>query len=558
MVRSQLPLICLILLALVLIGCGSSPNQNQTTQAATRTVTVNWTDTYWTSNGPDKVPISSSASLQVEALVPQADGSITVFPGSTVSDGVITIPNVPTGYYWLSIGSASPLVNPVASGFWTNASIVDAGHDIAGSPAGPVLSSVETTTFNFDLSGLDSSPAFTTVNFQPAAPSFSFTALLNPASSSLNATIPVNSNTDWSQVNTAFFTQYVPSQAGLLEAQVLGPALMVSNLSFSNGQTNTLTETLQSSPQSSLTLNVLGSQWASLFTNVSPVGATAVSSDFALSVEPFIVDANASCPSLSGPLITLASGVAPSYAGGFSTDILFDNCWDDITGSFVSPSVEPPILTDGPVGTLTYGDPFPTTWTRELSFYQRAIVNLSVPNSSTSVPFNLADGESVAPSSSPLAPLVSPVQSPTINGASLFSSATLNTVTPNLTWTAPGTGNPYGYSVRIYVLTILSTGVPVYETAGVFYTNKTSLTPLPLSAGNTYVFTISALVDGAANIETSPFRSALPRGYSNVVSAPITISSSAGAAIIHGDASIVKSFSEPRVATEKPPISHFK
>jgi hypothetical protein len=44
----------------------------------------------------------------------------------------------------------------------------------------------------------------------------------------------------------------------------------------------------------------------------------------------------------------------------------------------------------------------------------------------------------------------------------------------------------------------------------------------PLQAGQTYVFSITAILDGAANFETRPNRSALPTASVSVVSAPIT------------------------------------
>ncbi len=80
---------------------------------------------------------------------------------------------------------------------------------------------------------------------------------------------------------------------------------------------------------------------------------------------------------------------------------------------------------------------------------------------------------------------------------------------------------------------------------GVFYTSQASVTLPPLSSGNTYVFAITALVDGTANIQTSPNRSSLPTAFANVVSAPITISSGAAEVVIHGDASVVKRLSQP-------------
>jgi hypothetical protein len=117
-----------------------------------------------------------------------------------------------------------------------------------------------------------------------------------------------------------------------------------------------------------------------------------------------------------------------------------------------------------------------------------------------------------------------------------------------LSWSAPLTGSPFAYRVAVYVLTS-ATAAPAYQAAGVFYTSQTAVTLPPLSAGNTYVFSVNALVDGTANVQTAPFRSSLPTGYASVVSAPITISSSAAQVKIHGDARVVKRFSQPHPAS---------
>jgi hypothetical protein len=62
-----------------------------------------------------------------------------------------------------------------------------------------------------------------------------------------------------------------------------------------------------------------------------------------------------------------------------------------------------------------------------------------------------------------------------------------------------------------------------YFPAGTFTTGKTTATLPPLQSGQTYVFAISARIDGKADVEKSPNRSALPTAYATVISAPITI-----------------------------------
>ena len=48
-----------------------------------------------------------------------------------------------------------------------------------------------------------------------------------------------------------------------------------------------------------------------------------------------------------------------------------------------------------------------------------------------------------------------------------------------------------------------------------------------LTPGKTYLIDITARVDAKANMETSPYRTAIPSASANVVSAPIKISTDA-------------------------------
>jgi hypothetical protein len=148
-----------------------------------------------------------------------------------------------------------------------------------------------------------------------------------------------------------------------------------------------------------------------------------------------------------------------------------------------------------------------------------------------------------------LAPAVLPVQNPTINGsASLFGATTLNSNTVTLNWSAPSSTAPFGYTVRAYVQTATG-GVATYAATGAaFSTAQTSITLPPLDGGNTYVFSITALADGTANMETAPFRSSLPTGSATVISGPITISSTAQMPAIHGDRKVIERFSQPQSA----------
>jgi hypothetical protein len=214
---------------------------------------------------------------------------------------------------------------------------------------------------------------------------------------------------------------------------------------------------------------------------------------------------------------------------------------------------QPAITTDQDFGTLQYVDPFDSTWTRSASLCQEYTVSIPAGSGATAN-FAVVDSVTVpvSPTAPPsFAPLVSPVLSPTINSASFFTAATLNTATIPLSWTVPATGAPFGYTVHLYVLSTVAGGAPTYAAAGTFNTAQTSITLPPLSGGNTYVFSITADVDASAKMEAGPFRSSLPTGSATVVSAPITINSGALTPSIHGDRSVIARFSQaqPDVAT---------
>jgi hypothetical protein len=502
----------------------------------TGTVTVNWVNTNWESTGPVHVPVSPSASLNVSAVVPQPDGSLTVLNGTNSAPGVVTISGVPAGYYWLTFTPALSAIAPLA--YWTSTSTFDAGRDFAGSPVS-LLSTPEPTNLDFGLSGLDSVASATSVSFSPAM-QLQLPYFGDPAdSTTLTVSLNENSNIDWSQVKSGFLLQYEPSTLGPLNNLVLGPAAELSGLSLANGTTNTITQSLQPSPQASLGINVLGSQWANLFTNASPSAPTSYSSGISLIAEPFVTGTDAT--GLDD--LTLAGTSLQISGNGFAFQP-FGGC-DALGFPLIGTNTQPAILTDQNLGTLQYGDPFSSSWARVFSFCEEAVVPIPLPNSSATMDFALVAGVRTAPSNSPIGPLVGPVQSATIGGGSLFTAATLTTASPTLNWSAPTGTNLIGYTVGVFVAVTQTDGTVAYARAGTFSTAKTSITLVPLSGGNTYVFSITALVNAAANIETSPHRSALPTAFASVVSAPITILSGASAPAIRGDAKVVRRLSQP-------------
>jgi len=525
----SLPLIALFLSSLVACGSGShSAPQN-------RTVTVNWVDTDWTSAGPVQIP--APATLIPSALVPQPDGSLQLLTGTLISPGVYNIAQVPSEYYWLIQGVPPGLTLP-PTGFWTNSSTFDLGRDRLGAPTG-ILSSSENITLDFSLSGLDPLLTRNVVGFltdNPPVPPFYL--IPTPGQSTLSTSVSLNSRIDWTTVNAGFLGQYEPLSLGSLNNLVLGPELSLPNLALTNGTTNTISGTLAASPSASLNLSIPGSQWAPLFENVAPGTATAAGSWLSVAAEPYVVGVNAKLGLLTPSIGAVLYMVQPDPASGIPFPL--SSCPSQ--PFFLSDAVQPAVVTDQNFGTLPYGDPFPSNWTRDLAFCQSVTVPFSV--GSFTFPMALNYGVVVDPAKPALAPLAEPVVNPMINGANLFTTTSVNSTVETLSWSAPS-GTPYGYTVYAFQVIPMQNGFELLE-AGNFSTAQTSMTLPPLTAGNTYIFVIITEVDGVANMQTSPYRSQLPTGFATVMSAQVAISAGASRPQLRGDPTELKRFLHPK------------
>jgi len=541
------------------------------------TVHISWVDTYWTARGPVNVPYDWTAqnglASFVKALVPQPDGSLLALGGSGNSDGTFNIPNVPAGYYWLQTQPTGYPVPPILSPptplastalppvpgrrlgtFWTGSSTFDLGIDLIGEPI-PASGSGATTTINLTVVGLD---PFQGPNWlESAADSFPYSfgdAFFEaPTPPTFSWGESINSDIDLSRISTIFIGQYELTSGSSFDSLVLGPELTLSDVTITNGAVNNLNGTMTPSPTASLAVSIKGSEWANLFNGVAPAPVTPIGSVLTVSVQPFATDRNAVPiypvfgPNL--PLITPYLGTrGPAY--GDAAD-----CSSPFT-PFESPAPAylPSILTDQDLGTIQYGDPFPASWPRVFSFCQKVTAPVpmlsfgpSPPNTSTES-LLLTYGQTASLPSSPVSPLVSAVQNAMINGSSFFTAQTLDTAAVTLSWSPPIGAAPYGYYVQLLVRSTDPQGNTAYVTAiAGFGTAKTYMTLPGLLPANTYIFLLTAEVDGRANMETSPNRSALPTAYASVISAPITISSSAVPQVIHGDAEGVGLTPQPAV-----------
>src|SRR5258708_7854629 len=213
--------------------------------------------TRWGPSGATNVPrIWPPGAVYPAALVPQPDGSVLRMGGAVNPDGTFGIPSVPAGYVWLQVGPGAY--------YWIAASDFDFGEDIIGVPVA-VLNSPVTTTFNYSISGLQTTQQGDYISarseneglIQLVLPSF-----LSNGVTSVNVTVPETSIVDWSKIDTLFISQYLATISGAFSGFTLGPTQTLTGLTLTSGATNNITATLSPSPSASIPLSIKGTQWA--------------------------------------------------------------------------------------------------------------------------------------------------------------------------------------------------------------------------------------------------------------------------------------------------------
>lgn len=437
--------------------------------------------TYATESGdisdvPDDI---SGDTFQIH--VPNA-GGFTTLAGAGNANGEMTAPGVPAGYFWLQSG---------ASYLWTNRSAIDLGGVVPGRQSLKAASA--NTTLTTALSGVSPLQGFD--HFQVFAPGAG--VLRDQALTSYTlfdtAASPVF---NWSTFNLpdsagdhAYITQLTTLNVGkhfhLLQKFADVPIQVL------DGAANTLGATLTDAPNAfSVAATFNGSQWTSLAPAVSPT-AKASNTNAYVGVQAY----GNSHGSLTWPTPRLAS-----YYGA-----------------------------DGPLGDESYGpfpvfNPYPSQWPLLVDYDQTFEVPYTLPGVASKMWLinHIRSVTTGMPTDAGFAhPLVTPVQSPAINGNDFFTPQSNVGLNPVLSWTAPP--NATGYVIMV---------LRVYDNAGQINvegvaTLRTTTTSIPippgvLVAGNSYAFVVQAHSEPGIDYSFSPYRHSLPHGMASAASALIT------------------------------------
>jgi hypothetical protein len=483
---------------------GGSATQAWTVSPA-GTVTVSYFGTFWTVDG--KSTDVSWADLGWSSPFPTAwvlseDGTFpTAIDATDNEDGTFTLTGVPAGHYWLQL---------YGDLYWTDTGAFDFGSDFTGRPN---ESTSVSTTLDFDLTGL--SPTYEGESwldvYNPNAHSGWEQQVPDAAPGTFAGTYPTNMTAiDSATDGPTYVIQYdgdaeeTAEMSGDVWVGAIASGLTLNSFSTVAGGSSDVHGAMGGTPKN-FDVNIKGSEWQnSLFKS----GPSLYSMDdfFAeLDVLPFVSDVYAAGSEEAGP-----AELAYIEAASGPTDQSF--------------------------GVFHYVNPYPEAWTPVFGASQAAEYAVVPPGSSDSEYFwaRTSFMTSEIPTG-PIAPMMSGPQNAKINGNDFFTS-NITAADVTLSWEAPTGLAPFGYEVAIQNV---DSGYAPFVSIGpgsdcqyasdyCLYTSETSLAVPPgmLESGQSYVFTVRAMADARAQMNTMPWRSKLPMADASIVSGAVTITGS--------------------------------
>jgi hypothetical protein len=457
----------------------------------------------------------------ISALVPNGSGGYTTYAGTGTTGGTFTIPGVPAGSYWLEYGctsaSCATAYTPEYDEITTSNPAL--GYYAAGRPSA-VYPPPESVSLAFDISGLDASWAQANYLFEvPNLPNdYILPLTYAPFACWTDALTAgtVNDTELWIDCNLGIPNALIDASQGDLGYFMAGVC------SYPDSQSSLC-------PQ---TYSLAGISITTTAGGTTPVIGTASGTNASVEIAM-----------ARSQFAALRSGLYPSSDTYFLEDTFYAEPL--VLGSQYGYLIQPQDLvlygtsdtatTDFDLGSQAYSNPFSAslaTVAYGASDQLDVHYENTAGNGFASANAVIYTSTTTAPTSaSPLAPVVSPVNNPTIAGVSFFNNQSGVSATPTISWTAPTIGTVNAYQVYIGMLinpasTIQNIPVANFITTG----TSVSIPPGLLSAGTEYIAQINAIYDAAGcagSMDVQVCAYSLNEGMANNASGVITISTSA-------------------------------
>ena len=427
------------------------------------TRTVSGTEIVHFKNGPVPVDLSTTT---IAALVPNGTG-YNVLSGTGTGSGTFSIPNVPSGFYLLQIG---------AQYVWTSNTVVDAD-SIAAYRSDIVAANPNTTTVSFDLTNLHSWQATDILELAcPNNNTFEGPFPGTVGETTFTGTFPYFGNLSVASEGDQYYVaQLITQNLGSYVFTGLGRYFAPAKFNQAQGSNTPIDGRLRTVTQNQkFEANINGADLTAQALAANP-GAVLLSTSAGLSVYP------------------------GSFVHGQNT----------ATTDLIIQQSPPFLTTNGNLGQVSYGDPYPSKWPKIVAYYWLANTSYTAPgatNSAAMVTYTYGITLNLPTASSPVKPLVGVVQNPLVNGKSFFTNQTGVGLTPILKWSPPSIGTASHYDVGVYQLVNNAGNTVIVPVAG-FHTQGKSLR-IPsgvLSAGQAYVFLVRPWYIPGVSFAKTPF-----------------------------------------------------
>jgi hypothetical protein len=397
-------------------------------------------DTFVTAQGEQQVPRDLTSAM-IRALVPAADGSFTVYPGTGTAGGAFEIAGVPEGPYYLHIDTRYMV---------TSARVLDIGRHVLGRST---QRAVTGATLTLEVDGMpawqtgdilelyapnagaafSSVESFTEVDPVPGATSISMGVAY--ADGELPMAI------DPAAGDEAFLTH----SGGKISTegvtyQALDAIAYLAPFSINDGALVTATGTFQAVAQDrTRTVDWRTTAYASMLTGAVPSGTTTFTSTFFGIVEA-------------------------DERTAYSVPLLYN-----VRAPAGTPTAD---LT----ATVTYGNPFPAAWQEHIQMSINGFRSQTLDGRSGTTLATAGLSARAEVLSGPIQPVIGPVQNVRVAGRN--NTGDLNGVgaKPTVTWDPPALGTANSYSVQVVRWVPSGTNRWTRQTMGRIFTTGTSMT----------------------------------------------------------------------------------
>jgi hypothetical protein len=471
---------------LAMTGAGGTASQKFT---VTPLGTIRGTaiDTYLTATGNQTVPEDLSQAYIGVSF--QNGSSWTTVQGVGNSDGTFAVTGVPAGSYWLAISSG---------GYWTSTSDIDLGQDFLGRP--DTVPASNGTSLSLSMTGMDP----WTIN--------NVLDIYNPN---------LRQDFDWSENINALDTSFdsVWNWTGPLSNADKGDAWYVTQEESTTVSGTTWNYVAKASPAISMTQSDA---------NLTPLTGT-LGSPSQLSVHMGESGTQfASAASSLGSDATVHSTMIGVYSQPFSSAKGAVGLVEDL----LEAADQSPMLQDADFGDISFGNPFPQSWTPfvSLTYEIHKPFTAAGATNAVAVPAELYLSTTQLPAKgSPLVPAITPVLKLKLNGAALTQGGSTNTLTPTLAWDPPSTGTPTGYRITIYQLAAVGSDSGYQPVLDLFTKDHTMVIPEGiLQSGNEYFFGIRAYLIPSVDLTVAPYHGAFPWSHADMLTPVVSTAGATG------------------------------